>query len=166
MTSRARKAETIIGMRDDVITGAQETVADAAQAAGFDAALTSGSITRLFSWPVEAWLHCQAEILKAAEPVTSGWLGRRKEAANAALETLEKLTQCNDLNEAVSIHRDWLDGAMRRLESDMHALADHAVAVSHEAMTVTRHMTQSSSEMVGLNTPAFARPVERVDQAA
>lgn len=124
------------------------------------------SITRLIGWPVEAWLRCQAGMLKAAEPTATGWIERRREGANAAFSTFEKLAKCSDLQEAVSIHRDWFEGTMRRLDSDLHAFADQAVALSHEAMAATRYAAQTSSEMVGLaqNTPT--RSDEVVEEAA
>ena len=124
------------------------------------------SLVRLMGWPVETFLRCQAGLLKAAEPATNGWIERRREAAHAALDTFERLSKCNDLQQAASIHREWIDGAMRRFDSDLHALADHAVAVSHEAMTVTRIAAQSSSDMAGLATQGTVRALEPVEQAA
>ena len=135
-------------------------------AASADAPAADISITRLIGWPVEAWLRCQAGLLKAAEPTTTGWIERRREGANAAFSTFEKLTKCSDLQEAVSIHRDWFEGTLRRFDSDLHALADQAVALSQEAMAATRYAAQTSTEIVGLTPGALARSDEVVEQAA
>lgn len=124
------------------------------------------SITRMIGWPVEAWLRCQAGMLKAAEPAATGWIERRREGANAVFSTFEKLAKCGDLQEAVSIHRDWFEGTMRRLDSDLHAFADQAVALSHEAMAATRYAAQTSSEIVGLAPNTSARNEEVVEEAA
>lgn len=131
-----------------------------------DAASYDESISRVMGWPIEVWLRCQAGMLKAAEPVATGWIERRREAASAAFEAFEKLAGCSDLQEAAAVHRDWLEGAMQRLDTDLHALADHAVALSHEAVSATRYAAQTSTEVVGLAMQTPARQEEAVEQAA
>jgi hypothetical protein len=133
---------------------------------GLEQPSLNGSITRIIGWPVEAWLRCQEGVLKATEPAATGWIERRREGANAVFSTFEKLARCGDLQEAVSIQRDWLEGTMRRLDSDLHALADQAVALSHEAVAATRYVAQTSTEMVTLTTQAAGRSDEVVEQAA
>jgi len=125
-----------------------------------------GSITRVIGWPVEAWLRCQEAVLKATEPAATGWIERRREGANAVLSTFEKLAKCGDLQEVASIHRDWLEGTMRRLDSDLHALADQAVALSHEAVAATRYVAQTSTDILSLTAQAAARSDETGEQAA
>jgi hypothetical protein len=119
--------------------------------------LFDSSMARMMSWPVEAWLRCQAGILRASEPVASGWMERRRAAATAALDTLERLAGCSDLKEVASIQRNWFDDSMKRLDSDLHALADQALAVSQEAMSATRYAAQTSAEVVAL----AIQPVQR-----
>ncbi len=133
---------------------------------GIDVSPLDSSVTRMIGWPVEAWLRCQANMLKAAEPAAAGWIERRRDGANAVLNTFEKLAKCNDLQEAVSIHRDWFEGTMRRLDSDLHAIADQAVALSQEAMAATRYAAQTSTEIVGLAAQIPARAEEPVGQVA
>lgn len=103
-----------------------------------------GSIAQMMARPFEIWLRWQADMLKAAEPVTARWLERRREGTEAALEAIEKLAGCRDLSDAASIQRDWLDGTMKRWSSDIEALTSHTMALSQEA--VSRYATQSSSE--------------------
>lgn len=131
-----------------------------------DTPLYDASITRVMGWPVEVWLRCQAGMLKAAEPVATGWIERRREAASAAFDAFEKLAGCSNLQEVASIQRDWLEGAMRRLDTDLHAFADHAVALSHEAMSATRYAAETSKEVVGLVTQTPVRHEEPIEQAA
>jgi hypothetical protein len=130
--------------------------------------LFDGSMARMLSWPVEAWLRAQAGILKASEPVATGWLERRCAAATATLETIERLSHCNDLKEAASIQRGWFEGSMKRLDSDLNAFADQALAVSREAMSATRYAAQSSAEVAALAIQPAQRAAERppVDAAA
>ena len=130
------------------------------------AQLVDASITRMIGWPVEAWLRCQEGVLKATEPAAMGWIERRREGANAAFSTFEKLAKCSDLQEVVSIQRDWFEGTMRRFDSDLHALADQAVALSHEAMAATRYAAQTSSDMVNLTAQTTARNEEAIEEAA
>ncbi|HEV8014469.1 MAG TPA: phasin family protein [Stellaceae bacterium] len=126
------------------------------------------SVTRMFSWPVEAWLRCQAGMLKAAEPAATGWIERRRAAATSTLETLERLAGCNDLQEVASIQRGWFEDSLKRFDSDLHALADQALAVSQEAMSATRYAAQTSAEVVALVTQPVSRAAEQqpIDAAA
>jgi hypothetical protein len=146
MAARMRKLENTV-----------EGQESSATAPGLDSSSFDGSMTRLIVWPVETWLRCQAGLLKAAEPTASGWIARRREGATAVLNTFEKLAKCNDLQEVASIHRDWIEGSLQRLDSDLHAFADQAVALSHEAMAATRDVAQTSTEIVGLAVQAPGR---------
>jgi len=127
------------------------------------------SITRMMGLPVEVWLRAQTGLLKAVEPVAMGWIERRREAATAALDTFEKMSHCNDLQELCAVQRDWFEAAMRRFDTDFHALADQALALSQEAMSATRYAAQTSSEMTGLAMQtakqAATRGQEMVQQA-
>lgn len=153
--ARAQK----IGMEDRV----ESAVEAASRLPFFDA-----SIARMLSWPLEAWLRAQAGILQASEPVAAGWLERRRAAATATLDTLERLANCNDFKEAASIQRGWFEDSMKRLDSDMHALADQAFAVSREAMSATRYAAQTSADVAALAIQPVQRATEQppVDAAA
>jgi len=126
------------------------------------------SMTRFVSWPFDAWLRCQAGILKAVEPAATGWFERRRAAANAALDALERLSSCGDLQEAAEIQRNWVEESMKRLDSDLHAFADHALAISQEAMSATRYAAQTSAEVVALAVQPVQRAVAEppIDAAA
>jgi hypothetical protein len=127
-----------------------------------------GSVARMLCWPVEAWLRAQAGILKASEPVATGWLERRCAATTATLDTIERLAHCNDLKEAAAIQRGWLEESMKRLDSDFSAFADHALAVSRETMSATRYAAESSADVVALAIQPAQRATEQppVDAAA
>lgn len=155
MTTRTRKIEATHG-RTESNTNAPTR----------EFSFLDGSFARAMGWPVEAWLRCHAGILKAVEPAATGWIERRREAATSALDAFEKLATCSDLQEVATILRDWLDGTIQRLDSDLHALADHAVALSHEAMAATRYAAQTSTEVVGLVVHSAAREEEPIEQAA
>jgi len=125
-----------------------------------------GSMTQMMTRPLEICLRWQADLLKAAEPLTADWLERRREGTNAALDALERLARCTDLAEAASIQRDWFDGATKRLNSDIGALTAQAVALSEEAVVATRNAAQSSAEAVASLKPRAVEKETRVDAAA
>jgi phasin protein len=141
----------------------ESTMEAASQQPFFD-----GSVARMMSWPFEAWLRAQAEILKASGPVAAGWLERRRAAAASTLDTIERLAHCSDLKEAAAIQRGWLEESMKRLDSDFNAFADQALAISRETMSATRSAAQSSADVVALAIQPAQRAAERppVDAAA
>ena len=108
------------------------------------------TVTRMVSGPVEAWLRCQAGILKAVQPLATGWIERRRAGATAALETVERLALCRDWQEAAAIQRSWVEESMKRLDSDLQAFGEQALTIAQEAMSATRFAAQSSAEVVAL----------------
>jgi len=139
-------------------TSRVERIARAPTAPLVDALRFDGSIVQMMARPVEIWLHWHNDLLKAVEPATLGWLQRRRDGVDAALAALERLARCADLGEAASIQSDWIDGAIKRLNSDMAALTEQAITLSQEAATVTRSVTQLPKET---QPSAKRQPVER-----
>ena len=115
------------------------------------------SVARIVSGPFEAWLRCQAGILKAAQPATIGWIERRRAGVTATLDAIERLALCKDWEEAASIHRQWIEESMKRFDTELHAFSDHALAIAEEAMSATRDAAQSSADVVAL----AIQPVQR-----
>lgn len=112
------------------------------------------------AWPFEHLLQLQAELLKATEPSLNGWLNRRREGTNAVLQACEKLAACRDLGDVLSIQSEWIDGAMKRLDLDVQALAEHALTVSHCTVGATRQAAQATTEMATRGTEWAIRGVE------
>jgi hypothetical protein len=140
-------------------TGIEQRVETAMEAAK-QLPFFDGSMARMMTWPVEAWLRAQAGMLKASAPATTGWLERRRAAVTATLDTIERLSNCHDLQEAAAIQRGWFDESMKRLDSDLDAFTGQALAVSREAMSATRYAAQSSAEVVALATQSVQREAE------
>ncbi len=86
--------------------------------------------SRLASWPLTYGLRIQSDFLKATEAALSGWLQRRREGADAALEAMEKLIACRDPGEAISIHSEWFNGAVGRAALELQAMTQQALALS------------------------------------
>ncbi len=118
---------------------------------------------RMIAWPVQLWLRSQADMIKAAEPVATGWLERRREDAEATLQALGRLSARPGLSDAATIQREWLDGVMRRLEADITALTGPATFWSHETITATQEAAQRLSEAA---TSATQWAVQKEEKAA
>ena len=115
------------------------------------------SVARIVSGPFEAWLRCQAGILRAAQPATAGWIERRRAGATAMLDAIERLALCKDWEEAAAIHRRWIEDSMKRFDIELHAFSDHALAIAEETMSATRDAAHSSADVVAL----AIQPVQR-----
>ena len=105
-------------------------------------------MTQMWTRPVQACLRWQAEMLKATEPVAMGWFERQLDATYFALEKIEKLAHCGDLNEAVEIQREWFEAAGKRLTTEIEKLTEQATSLSREAVSATRDAMQPVSEAV------------------
>ncbi|HEV2549585.1 MAG TPA: hypothetical protein VGU20_19875 [Stellaceae bacterium] len=125
-----------------------------------------GSMARLWTRPAEACLRWQADMLKAAEPITMDWYKRQRVATGEALFAIEKLSRCNDLSEAASIQREWFDGALTRLITNLETLAEQTKFLSREAVTATRDAVQSVSEAASSPKQPAAPNDTRIDVAA
>lgn len=112
------------------------------------------------AWPLEHLLQLQAELLKAAEPGINSWLNRRREGTTAVLQACEKLAACRDFGDALSIQSEWVDGAMKRLDLDVQALAEHALAVSQCTLGATRQAAQTTTELATRGAEWAIRGVE------
>ena len=113
------------------------------------------------AWPIDHWLQWQAEFLKIAAPSLNGFLDRRREALSATLRAGEKLAACRDLDDALSIQSEWAEGALKRLELDIEAAAEHAIALSHCTADATRRAAQTTSEVATSGMEQILRVGER-----
>ena len=103
-------------------------------------------VTQMWTRPVQACLRWQAEMLKAAEPLATGWFERQLDATYFALEKIEKLAHCGDLGEAIEIQREWFEAAGKRLTTELEKLSEQATSLSREAVSATRDAMQPMSE--------------------
>src|SRR5258708_5516256 len=73
--------------------------------------------------PLDILLRYQGDLLKAMEPEAMRWFARRQEDVQAGLNALERLSTSTDVETLVDVQRDWLRGAVERLQADLAALA-------------------------------------------
>lgn len=94
------------------------------------------------AWPLEHWLQFQADLFRATEPTLLGWIERRAEGTGAVLRSLNRLAACQDIGDVVAIQSEWLTGFMERLDRDIQAVAEQALAVSQCASGATQQAAQ------------------------
>jgi len=148
MTTRTRKTETA--------GGRPET----------ESAVSGMSIDAMIGWPMDAWLRCQAGMLKATEPLANGWIERRRQGTNAAFDAFEKLAACSDIGQAASVQRAWFEGSMKRLDADLRAFVEHATSLSQEAVAATRQEVETASATRSAPPAPSGRQDETIEQAA
>lgn len=113
----------------------QAKVAEGARQSGFPFFNGfSGQAMRFALWPMEMWLQWQADVLKAAAPVTAEWLARRREGTESALGALQRLCACEDAEGAAKVQSDWVSSETKRLESDLRCLSGSALFWSRDAV--------------------------------
>jgi hypothetical protein len=112
------------------------------------------------AWPVEHWLQFQADLFRAATPMLLGWIDRRCEASGAALRAAGGLASCQDVGEAMAIHSDWLSGSMKRLDHDLQAAGQHALAVVHCTTGATQRAAQTSRDEARLGANLIIRNLD------
>jgi hypothetical protein len=129
---------------------AQKTTRPQHRSEGLVAHLTDLSriegMTQIWTRPLEACLRWQAEMLKATEPMAIGWFERQLEATHMTLDTVERLSRCSDLGEAATIQREWIDGTVKRLTTELAKFTEQATSLSREAVSATRDAMHSAAE--------------------
>ncbi|HEY3917663.1 MAG TPA: hypothetical protein VGL83_07705 [Stellaceae bacterium] len=90
-------------------------------------------------------LRFQANVANAFQESTLGWVQRRQEAAEDAIETFDRLMRSRDIGEAVAIQQEWLEGLIRRLDEDFSGLASESANMSRKAAATARDAVGQSS---------------------
>ncbi|MGB8274066.1 MAG: hypothetical protein WCF16_02220 [Alphaproteobacteria bacterium] len=80
-------------------------------------------------------LRAQAEILNGIEAMMSDWVKRRRQGNDAAIQAVEKMCACKDVNDMLVAYCDWLGGSVRRLSEDTAALSEKCVSLAGQAMS-------------------------------
>jgi hypothetical protein len=118
------------------------------------------------AWPLEHWLQFQADLFRAAQPALLGWVDRRCEGSEAALQAFAGLATCQDLGQAMSIQSEWLSASMKRLESDLQAAAEQALAVGQCTTGATQRAAQTTRDEARLGASWIVRNLDATQSAA
>ncbi|MBO0798944.1 MAG: hypothetical protein J2P31_08970 [Blastocatellia bacterium] len=103
---------------------------------------------RMFFWPVEMMLRFHANMANTLQATTVAWAHRRQEAADDAIKTIDRFVRSRDIEEAVTAQREWLEGSIRRLDQDFHAIASQTTHFSRTAASTAREAVAQSSDVV------------------
>ena len=125
-----------------------------------------GSMMHIWMRPMVACLRWQVDMVNATEPVAMDWFARQRVASRTALAMVEKLALCRDLSEAISIQREWFEGAVKRMIVNVETLAEQAASLSREAVAATRDAAQSFSEVLPVAKQRPRQKEEQIDAAA
>lgn len=117
-----------------------------------DLPYANAQAARMTLYPLEAWLQWQASMLNAAAPAMADWIERRREGTDAALKTVARLATCDDVSDASQIQREWLEGEMARLQSDMRALGQQAFLWSQESVKASQSAAQAVQDVAAAAT--------------
>ena len=118
-------------------------------------------VAQIWTRPLEACLRWQADMLKAAEPVAAGWFERQLETTHITLDAVERLSRCSDLGEAMTIQREWMDAAVKRLTTELAKFSEQATSLSREAVSATRGAMHSAADAApSLSTDHKDAPID------
>jgi hypothetical protein len=121
-----------------------------------------GGSARMFVWPFEMMLRFNANMANALHESTVAWAERRQEAAEQTADAFERLVQSRDLVEAVTIHQEWLENSIRRLDEDVNAAANQGTKIARGATSTAKEGIQRTSDA----TRAGAQHAEDLPEAA
>ena len=137
--------------------------AEAAREGQERAAQELGSMT---AGAADTWMEAQAALFNHVDMLARRWLERRREALDAARESLEEMRHCRDLAEIFRIQQDWLRGSMQRIGSDFSEFTSTALNLSQgmtaraaqEAAAASEHLEQAEHATL---SAAGAKPRRR-----
>jgi hypothetical protein len=93
-----------------------------------------GKVTSAVSSGGEAWIETQAELLDRIDAMAKGWVQRRREALDAARQSIGELHDSRDLKDLLRIQQEWLSGSLQRVASDVESLTRIAFDFSQKPM--------------------------------
>jgi Phasin protein len=82
----------------------------------------------------EAWIETQSELLDRIDAMAKGWVQRRREALDAARQSLGELNEFRDPSDLLRIQQEWLSGSLQRVASDLESLTRIALDFSQRPM--------------------------------
>ncbi len=89
----------------------------------------SAPLRMALAQPMVGMLNAQANLLSTFNTSAERWINRRREDAEAARDTLDRMAGCRDLTDFMGIYGDWVQGNMQRMSDDLAALGEQAQAL-------------------------------------
>jgi hypothetical protein len=115
---------------------------------------------------MELLLGNQTILLHHMNEVTKRWLERRRDDIDAARQSLDDISNCDNWGEVLRVQQEWMLGSMRRLTADLTELASGALSLSQRAASrfgetteaAAREWQRAGSEAVSTLSAAGAKP--------
>lgn len=92
----------------------------------------------------EVWIESQATFFEHFDEVARRWLDRRREALDAARQSIEDMRQTSDIGEVFRIQQEWVLGSVRRLSADLSELSGAVVNLVQGAASQLGRMSEGS----------------------
>jgi hypothetical protein len=103
----------------------------------------------------DLWVETQARLFEQADEVARRWLDRRREALDAALQSMEEMRRASDIGDLMRIQQEWVLGAVRRVTADITELTGAALTFS-----------RASASRIGQAGEGVVHDLERTGQEA
>jgi hypothetical protein len=126
----------------------------------FSAFTETSAAPQIAARQIDSWLKAQAEVLNGLETISDEWLKRRREGNEAAIEAVEKMCGCKDVNDMLVVYFDWLGGSVRRLTEDASAMTERCVSLAARAASAGQAAAAEAAKTSG-KAHAAARPAQR-----
>jgi Phasin protein len=115
---------------------------------------------------MELLLGNQTILLHHMNEMTKRWLERRRDDIDAARQSLDDISGCENWGEVLRVQQEWMLGSMRRLTADLTELASGALSLSQRAASrfgetseaAAREWQRAGSEAVSSLSAAGAKP--------
>ncbi|HWI29469.1 MAG TPA: phasin family protein [Stellaceae bacterium] len=120
----------------------------------------------------ELWLGNQVMLFDYMNEMTQRWLERRREAFDAARQSLDEMGSCENWGELLRVQQEWLLGSMRRLTADFSEFTAGALGLSQRAASrfgstteaMARNWERAGHETVTTLTAAGSKPRAEADR--
>ncbi len=103
----------------------------------------------------DLWVETQARLFEQVDEVARRWLDRRREALDAARQSMEEMRRSSDIADLMRVQQDWVLGAVRRVAADITEMTGAALTFS-----------QASASRIGQAGEGMAHDLERAGQDA
>lgn len=110
----------------------------------------------------EVWIDAQDKILGAAEALWANSVKRRREAVEAASQSLQKMCECRNPMELVQTQQDWLCDLVRWTGSDISAFAGDSAILLKQMTARFEQPAGNADDMI--RKPGSAQPEPRSGQ--
>ena len=125
--------------------------------------LPGGAVAASVLRETEMWTNAQCELLSGIGTLWAQWMGRQREAVDAAARSLTRIYECRNFIDLVQLQQQWFAETARRSASDLGSWASDAMALTCRIAGAERSASRGSSARGGRESvsPAEGAPLQR-----